>query len=238
MTKKVVTIAMNKHSTPRIPVLRFCPTAWAKLLFLRDAGETEIGGFGITSPDDPLLVESIELIDQKTSTVHVEFLDTSVADFFDAQVDAGRRPEQFARIWIHTHPGSSPEPSFTDEATFARVFGRTDWALMFILARGGQSYARLRLNVGPGAELIVPVDLEFRPPFGGSEHEAWEAEYVACVRPEPKLVKRTRRALPEIAEEPARLREFPAVDDEWYDAWYDYTVEDQREALNGYFVDF
>ena len=80
----------------------------------------------------------------------------SVADFFDRQIDLGRRPEQFARIWVHTHPGKSPEPSGTDEATFARVFGRSEWAFMFILARGGQAYARLRYNVGPGADVKLP----------------------------------------------------------------------------------
>ena len=182
----------------------------------------------------------IELIDQKTSPIHVEFLDESVADFFDAQVDAGRRPEEFARIWIHTHPGSSPQPSVTDEETFARVFGRTDWAVMFILARGGQSYARLRFSVGPGAELVIPVDLDFRPPFGGSDHEAWQAEYAACVRPAPKRVKETRRSMSEKVDEPFNQRELLTVDDEWYDAWYDYTAEDraERETEYGYLIDF
>ena len=63
----------------------------------------------------------------------------------------GLPPERFARIWVHTHPGKSPHPSITDEETFQRCFGNSDWAVMFILARGGQSYARLRLNAGPGA---------------------------------------------------------------------------------------
>ena len=48
----------------RPSVLRFSPTAWAKLLFLRDAGETEIGGFGISAKDDLLLVEDIEIVAQ------------------------------------------------------------------------------------------------------------------------------------------------------------------------------
>ena len=39
------------------PTLRFSPTAWAKLLFLRDADDTEVGGFGISSANDPLLIE-------------------------------------------------------------------------------------------------------------------------------------------------------------------------------------
>ena len=45
----------------------------------------------------------------------VSFDDEAVADLFDTQVDAGRKPEQFARVWLHSHPGDSPRPSNTDE---------------------------------------------------------------------------------------------------------------------------
>src|SRR3954449_8635457 len=160
------TLEKNKQqpASRRPSVLRFSPTAWAKLLFLRDVGETEIGGFGISAKDDLLLIEDIELIAQECTWVHVAFDDEAVADLFERQVVAGRRPEEFARIWIHTHPGRSPEPSGTDEETFARVFGRSDWAIMFILARGGQTYARLRFNVGPGADVNLPVEVEYGQP--------------------------------------------------------------------------
>ena len=93
------------------PVLRFSPTAWAKLLFLRDYGQTEVGGFGITPADDLLFVEDVRLVKQVCSFAHVAFDDESVADLFDAQFDAGRRPEQVGRLWIHTHPGGCPRPS-------------------------------------------------------------------------------------------------------------------------------
>ena len=46
---------MNLRHQPPPRTLRFSPYAWAKLLYLRDAGDTEIGGFAITSPDDLLL---------------------------------------------------------------------------------------------------------------------------------------------------------------------------------------
>ena len=111
------------------PTLRFSPTAWAKLLFLRDYGETEIGGFGISHPEDLLLVEDVRLVKQTCSWAHVAFDDESVADFFDEQVDDGRTPEQFARIWVHSHPGDCPLPSLTDEETFERVFGGASWAI-------------------------------------------------------------------------------------------------------------
>ena len=145
---KNVTMVRQKSAT-----LRFGPTAWAKLLFLRDLGETEIGGFGIAPNDDLLFVEDLQLVLQTCSPISVEFDDQAVADFFDEQVDAGPQPEEFARIWVHTHPGNSPQPSGTDEKTFERVFGQSDWALMFILARAGDCYARLRYNVGPGADI-------------------------------------------------------------------------------------
>jgi hypothetical protein len=30
---------------------------------------------------------------------------------------------------------------------------------MFVLARGGKSYARLRFNVGPGGNIVIPVEV-------------------------------------------------------------------------------
>jgi len=162
-------------------VLRFSPYAWAKLLYVRDLGDTEVGGFGIARPDDLLLVEDVRLVRQQCSPVSVEFDDGAVADFFDEQVDAGRKPDAFARIWLHTHPGSSPRPSDIDEETFRRCFGAADWAVMFVLARGGDTYARLRFSVGPGGEAEIPVEVEFGHPFASSDHAAWEQEYRQAV---------------------------------------------------------
>ena len=120
----------NRFRRTKTPVLKFSPTAWAKLLFLRDFGQTEIGGFGISLPGDPLRVTDWRLVRQICTNVSVAFQDESVADFFDDQVDAGNAPNQFSRLWIHTHPGDCPQPSLTDEETFERVFGRAEWALM------------------------------------------------------------------------------------------------------------
>jgi proteasome lid subunit RPN8/RPN11 len=163
------------------PPLRLTPYAWVKLLFVRDLGETEVVAFGRSSPHDLLLVEDVHLVRQQCTPVTVKFDDSSVADYFDTQVDQGRRPEQFARIWIHTHPGNSPHPSCTDEETFARCFGATDWALMFIVARGGQAYARLRFSAGPGSELMLPMEIDFEEPFPAADPGAWEAEYLQMV---------------------------------------------------------
>ncbi len=131
-------------------------------------------------------MRDIVLVKQQCSSVTVALNDAAVADYFDQQTDAGLSPQQFGRVWFHTHPGSSPLPSGTDEATFARVFGPSDWAVMAILARGGSWYARLRVNAGPGATQTLPVRVEWDEPFGESDHQAWLAEYAACVEPEPE----------------------------------------------------
>jgi proteasome lid subunit RPN8/RPN11 len=167
----------RRSTRTRRQTLRFTPTAWAKLLYLRDIGPTEVGGFGISDASDLLLVEDIQLVEQVCSVVSVEFDDDSVADFFDKQVDAGRQPEQFARVWIHTHPGASPSPSGTDEETFERCFGGVDWALMHIIAEEGNTYTRARFNVGPGTERRLRSRVEFDREFPAADHEAWFIEY-------------------------------------------------------------
>ena len=126
----------------------------------------------------------IVLVKQTCTDVTVAFDDAAVADFFDDQIDAGRRPEQFGRIWIHTHPGFSARPSQVDVETFARVFGNCDWAVMFILARNGATYAELKHAGRPNVEKLS-VGIDFKPEFAASDQSTWEAEYLQSVREEP-----------------------------------------------------
>ena len=184
-----------RRKRPKRQPLHLTPYAWAKLLFLRDLGETEVGGFGVSRPGDLLLVEDVHLVRQECSPVTVKFDDQAVADYFDDQVDEGRGPEEFARIWIHTHPGDSPHPSSTDEETFARCFGNADWAVMFIVARGGQVYARLRFGSGPGGELLLPVEIDFQHPFPAADQETWETEYGQTVSIEKERPRKSRLAM-------------------------------------------
>ena len=90
----------KKRSTRalRRPSLRFSPYAWGKLLYLRDRGDTEIGGFGLAAADDPLFIHDILTVKQHTTVTTVAFDDGAVADLFDEFVDQGLRPEQFGRV--------------------------------------------------------------------------------------------------------------------------------------------
>ncbi|QDT55875.1 hypothetical protein Pan44_39230 [Caulifigura coniformis] len=129
-----------------------------------------------------MLIEDIAIVKQQCTAIHVQFDDDAVADFFDQQIDLGRRPETFARVWIHTHPGDSAQPSLTDEKTFRRVFGKCDWAVMAILARGGETTARLRFNTGPGGALPIPAKVAFESPFPASNQLLWSQDYQSKIQ--------------------------------------------------------
>ena len=148
---------------------------------MRDMTDNEVGGFGITEADDLLFVTDFALVKQKVTAVSISFEDNSVADFFDEQVEAGRVPEQFARIWLHTHPGDSSEPSCTDESTFERVFGSCNWSVMAIVAQNGSTYARLRFNIGPGGDVKIPVCVDYSVEFDAAKFDEWKTQYLANV---------------------------------------------------------
>lgn len=156
----------------------------AKLLFLRDLGPTEVGAFGVAPSDDPLLVEDVAMVRQRCGPAWVGFDDDAVAAYFEERVGRGLEPRQFARVWLHTHPGDSPHPSGVDEETFARVFGPCDWAVMAILAQGGRWSARLRVQSGPRVEVEVPVRVAWDAPFPASDPTGWRSEYSRCVQSE------------------------------------------------------
>lgn len=169
--------------------LVFAPLAWLKLQYLTHAGTTEVGGFGLSHPDNPLYLEDVLLVRQRCSWATVHFDDQAIADLFDAMADQGLAPERFARVWLHTHPGLSAVPSSVDEATFARAFGSCDWAVMAILSRGGRFSARLQLRAGPGAEvdLTASVDWAHWPSAVADtaalaiQMDQWRQEYAALV---------------------------------------------------------
>ncbi len=112
--------------------------------------------------------------------------DAAVADFFDRQVERGLEPSKFARVWLHTHLGDSAMPSWTDQETFGRVFGGCG------LGRDGHPRAG-RQDVRPtaphrraGAEVRLPVRVDWDAPFRQSDHDGWLAEHAARVEEEPE----------------------------------------------------
>lgn len=174
---------------PFRPVVVFSPLAWLKLQYMCHAGDSEVGGFGVArDPEHPLYIDDFYTVPQEAGWASVEFDDVGVADFAEDRVAEGLKPHQFLRVWIHTHPGDSPHPSGTDEDTFRRRFGDCDWAVMFILAKGGDVYARLKFNSanGPAAAIMAGVSVDWGRWTGQADErrtevagtlEGWKAEY-------------------------------------------------------------
>ena len=132
-------------------------------------------------------------------------------------------------MWLHTHPGNCPQPSLTDEETFDRVFGRADWAVMFILAREGQTHARLRFNVGPGGATELLVEVDYRRPFTGCDFEAWEQEYLAKVQPE-ETAQTVSKGSPHELALPLEVER----DNEWFDEWSEYVDDADDRLVKGF----
>ena len=156
--------------------LKFDQSAWDKLCYLRDKGQTEVGGFAVSHDNDLLHVREIHLVLQKTTSVTVKFEDEGVADFTENMFEDGIHPRQCLRIWWHTHPGHSATPSFVDEETFEKVFGKCNWSIMFILAKGGEHYARLQLRGDIEGSVILPVQVQrdvYYDPEWGKEYDSF-----------------------------------------------------------------
>jgi hypothetical protein len=61
---------------------------------------------------------------------------------------------------------------------------------MFVLARDGSTYARLRFNIGPGGELLIPVRVDYSHSFPATNHNGWKEEYERNIFPEALLTPR------------------------------------------------
>ena len=92
-----------------------------------------------------------------------------------------------------------------------------DWAVMFILAQEGATYARLCFNVGPRASVEIPTRIDYSAPFEASDQEAWGEEYRENVHIEltMPLVRRGWHA----DDTPMFPREVP---EGWQESWGEY----------------
>jgi hypothetical protein len=99
---------------------------------------------------------------------------------------------------------------------------------MFILARNGASYARLRFNVGPHGDTEIPVEVDYSRPFPGCDTDAWENEYLTNVLPEILALENEVSSL----SGPVAANYFD--DESWEEDWGDLT--NAQEAFEGFFL--
>lgn len=165
--------------------LKFSLRAWAKLNYLMLKGDTEVGGYGLLSDNrGELEVTDFILIPQEATAASVTFDDEGYEDYVEEMALKGMNPDRFLRIWIHTHPGNSAKPSTTDETSWSNTFGTMNWAVMFILARGGDTYCRIKVSTEFGyfpyeIEHEIKWDMEYPTE---ADKAAWDADYERCVK--------------------------------------------------------
>jgi proteasome lid subunit RPN8/RPN11 len=172
------------------------PMAWLKLKYLLHKGDTEVAGFAITGdPKDPTYITDFMTVKQSSSGASFEFDDDALAEYMDQMTgELEYEPWQVFRIMVHTHPGSSPDPSGTDETVFEEKFGDCQYAVMVIQSRTGSWYARVKFNAQNGMyvdkEVPVYVDWEKLPEILDTQlkdvepFKGWLAEYTANVQEE------------------------------------------------------
>lgn len=132
--------------------------AYLKLQYLCHKAQVEVGGYGVAyDKDDLLYVSDFEIVRQKSSTAYMEFDDVGLSEYYEAMADAKVPMKQCARLWFHTHPEMSANPSHTDEATFANKFSDSEWSVMAILSKTNDTSARLKANIS-GYEVVEELD--------------------------------------------------------------------------------
>ena len=146
------------------PTLVFAPAAWAKVKFLcHHHKETEVAFLLINRPGDPLYIDDVYVPKQEVTAVTYNLAEDALTNYAFDIMD--RYPEggvmASGNMQGHTHPGNSATPSGTDEADFNSGYGR-GWAVMFILARGGETYARLRVKDPVQQDIVMAVEVDWK----------------------------------------------------------------------------
>lgn len=177
------------------PTLTLTPFAWFQWHYFRDLVDTEIGGFALTETEDPLLVTRLCLVAQQCDYVTCELLGDEkggTLDHLDHWTSAPHNlvAGQCTRIWWHTHPKMSANPSGTDEATFRELFSSAPWGIMMILSKTDDVYARLSVSTPTPHQLKLDVSVNWLIPPMVEPQEAinWQAQVKELVRPMPKPI--------------------------------------------------
>jgi len=114
----------RRPARPKVPTLRFSPYAWAKLLYLRDRGDSEVGGFGI----QVVLIEpgpvrthfgrtGIDSLDRSDGDPAYSALRESIrsgltSTFEGPGSERSSTPEEVAAVCVEAMEASHPRPRY------------------------------------------------------------------------------------------------------------------------------
>lgn len=125
--------------------IRLSPLAASKISYYLTTASTEVGMLGVTDKDS-LLVRDVFVPRQRCSVLSTEFDMNDVSDYVTRMCEDGYEVSQVMRVWIHTHPGMSPNPSGVDYQTFEEAYGDSDFAVMCVVGDRRRSTSVLDIN--------------------------------------------------------------------------------------------
>lgn len=141
--------------------IKFTPYAWSLLSALCREADTEIGCYGVTNRNDPLLIENLFVPEQVCNEIYNDFDTSYIANNLVGFINQGYKIQDVQRIWIHTHPqGMGATPSHTDEETFSRIFTGVSHGAMVILSKRGDFYGRIKIDGTFSVEAEVPLCIQ------------------------------------------------------------------------------
>lgn len=144
-------------------MLRISPAAFQKVAYFTKK-TVEVGGFAITSPEDPALIIDFVVLKQTSSVASFDFDKDGMQDYLNEMVDRGISPNNCFRIYIHTHPGNSPQPSSVDDEQFDELMENYPWFCMVIFAKDLSTYARVKMTQGCGIEAELDLEIDWDVP--------------------------------------------------------------------------
>ena len=227
---------------PRSKTITLSPLAYLHWQFICHAGPTEACAYGVTRATDDTYVERLHIPHQSCSVTYCESDEGQLSEhLLDAEMGVCNQ-DQIGRVWLHTHPAHSAQPSQIDENTFRDGWhGPHEFYTMMILAEGGQTYCRTRHAGDATSDARTPsqirVDWAALPaliPQLPALTATWTAEYAEKVKLRDVVgAAAWIEVLPELGR--LRPRSVSSVDDEFgpefanvYDSRYAHKQEKKR----------
>lgn len=183
-SQQSVTVAqkavVKEERVPEIPKsIRIAGSAWAKALCWAFRKDDEVGFMGVTTAPETLDVSDVVMLKQEVGAAQTDLDGGAFGEMLEEMQDRGIGPVRCGKVWFHTHPDLSPEPSGQDLQT-VHTLGGSGWAAMVILGlkdRGVTAKGWLSLPTPMGRVLVArPVVVDW-----GWSLKSWQDEYDAKV---------------------------------------------------------
>lgn len=215
-----------KEKESKVVNYKFTPYAYQKVIYLRDLGDTEVSFFCVVDENEPNVICDVQLVKQVGSVATTDMDGAGLTEYLSRMDDQGFSPGHCFRVWLHTHPGDSPEPSGTDWTQYEKLKTTYEypWFAMLIISRTGKKFGRMFFSQGPGGESEVKWDVDWGYPGEEVIFEDWDEEYKTYVEvSKPKIVH---------AAPTKYAKGYEAID--WKKRWEDHHNHNYKDDWNGW----